>query len=144
MITNAVACKGNLSVQQAVCFLCLCWQESWVEPGFLDSVVSGQIRLLDLSVDEGFCVVLEHLGKEKLCVGSSLAPVHAGSDAPGLRHAKFLTRCVSLCSTRSAQNAPARMMATRSHPIPCLLSATKGNTDPLQTIRREGLGQRVQ
>lgn len=138
-----VACKGNLSVQQAVCSLCLGWQESWLEPGSLDSVVSGQIRLLDLSVEEGFYMVLEHLGKEKLGVGISCAPVHFGSDAPGLGHARILTRCVSLCSTHSAQNAPAQMMATRSRPIPCLLSATKGNTDPLQTLRREGLGQRV-
>lgn len=115
-----------------------------MEPGFLDSVVSGQIRLLDLSVDEGFCTVLEHLEKEKLGVEISLAPVHIGSDAPGLGQCRVLTSCVSLCSTRSAQNAPARMMAMRSHPIPCLLSATKGNTDPQQTKRREGLGQRVQ
>lgn len=114
-----------------------------MEPGFLDSVVGGQIRLLDLSVAEGFYMVLEHLGKEKLHVGISLVPAHVGSDAPGLGHAGVLMRCVSLCSTHSAQNAPARMMAMRSHLIPCLLSATKGNTDPQQTKRREGLGQRV-
>lgn len=139
-----MACKGHLSVQQAMCFLCLCWKESWVEAGFLDSVVSGQIRLLDLSVLMGFWMVLEHLGKEKLGVGISFVAVHVGSDALGLEHAGILTRYVSLCSTRSAQNAPAQMMAMRSHPIPCLLSATKGNTDPLQTKRREGVGQRVQ
>lgn len=112
-----------------------------MQPAFLVNVVSGQIRLLDLGVAEGFCMILEHLGKEKLGVGISLAAVHIGSDAPGLR---VLTRCVSLCSTHSAQNAPARMMAMRSHHIPCLLSATKGNTDAQQTKRREGLGQRVQ
>lgn len=114
-----------------------------MEPGFLNSVVSGQIRLLDLSVYKGFCIVLEHLEKEKLDAGISLAREHVGSDAPGLGRAGILTRCVSLCSTRSAQNAPARMMAMRSHPIPCLLSATKGNIDPQQTKRREGLLQRV-
>lgn len=35
---------------------------SWNQ-AFLDSVVNDQIKLLDFSGDEVFCLVLEHLGK---------------------------------------------------------------------------------
>lgn len=67
--------------------------------------------------------------------------MRGASDPLGLGHAEFLLDVFSLCSIHSAQNAPVQMMATRSHRIPCLLSATKGNTDSAQTVRREGLGQ---
>lgn len=50
----------------------------------------------------------------------------------------FLLDVFSLSSIRSAQNGLVQMMAMRSHRIPCLLSATKGNTDSPQTAGREG------
>lgn len=65
---------------------------------------------------------------ENLCVG-----IGVSSALGTLRPCWGSPSVLSFRSTRSARNAPVQMMAMKSHPIPCLLSATKGSTDPPQT-----------
>lgn len=137
-----MACEKNISIcsQLYTSYFCT-GREAELEPRVFEQCSNDQIELLDCSGDNFFFffIVTEHLGKggtEKsaksdwvLELARHWTPVCVGSDPLPLGHARFLLDVFSLCSIRSAQNALVQMMATRSHRIPCLLSATKGNTD---------------
>lgn len=135
-----MACKKNINIcsQLYASYFCT-GREAELEPRGFEQCSNDQTKLLDFSGDQFFCMVTEHLGKggaEKsgksawvLELARHQTPVCVGSNPLGLGHARFSLDVFSLCSIRSAQSALVQMMATRSHHIPCLLSATKGNAD---------------
>lgn len=113
-------------------------------------MINDQIKLEDFGGDEvvfsvWFWSMWEREELENLAVGVGVSQALGTSmcSAKVLVVLGLLLDVFSLCSIRSAQNVLVQMMAMRSRRIPCLLSATKGNTDSPQTARREGLEQRI-